>query len=172
MPDRFTFQWFCDILPSKMSGGVKGERPQGELTSPTIFEESEIKSRIDRTREKIVEHLKKVELDSPRFQAFADYADLYYAAYGQDDANEGVLAYNPTLIAETIRQRRNGCIKGYNSEFERIMVLAGDLRNVLEHKYSEDDVRGKGSRSDLAIELRIIKTNEIVRKNHAPSPPR
>jgi len=141
-----------------VSGGIEGESPRGELAN----------QQIDQARQKIVEHLKDATLASPRFQAFADLADLCFAAYNREHHEDGIFAYNQALIAETIRQRKNG-IKGYNSEMSDALTLVSNLGEALEGKWPESKYANKNSKLYLAGELRGIKNDEIIRKNNKPS---
>jgi hypothetical protein len=69
----------------------------------------------EQARQKVLEHLKDAELESPRFQAFCDYTDLQNAGEFilKPPQPEGSLLlpdrlFNADMIAETIRQRSNG----------------------------------------------------------------
>ena len=95
----------------------------------------------EKARQKIIEHLKDAELESPRFQAFADYADLQEQIGLQRKLNhlfkiDKVEVTGSPMIKETIRQRKNGR-KGYKREYELVEDITEDYYEALFDRESE-----------------------------------
>ena len=79
-------------------------------------------------RQKIEEHINDAELDSTRFQAFADYVDFKEAQFWcSDGGNFSMFEARLILIEETIRQRTNQ-VRGYRREFKHTEHLHDSLR--------------------------------------------
>jgi hypothetical protein len=140
------------------------DRFESENTNHSEYSKSIAEERI--AKQKILEHLKYAKLESPRFQAFCDYADLQNASefIRKPPPPEGIrlmpdLLFNPDMIAETIRQRSNG-IKGYKKELYQIVDVTRDYLEVSQGRYPEP-----GAQIKFASELMIIKEQEIVRKS-------
>src|SRR3954466_4456210 len=82
----------------------------------------------------IENYIKDAELDSSRFQAFADYVDHLDAKKRSErmlhDEDRTERRSKLNLIEETIRQRQNG-IRGYKEEFDNVPQLIVPLEKAL-----------------------------------------
>jgi hypothetical protein len=119
-------------------------------------------------RQKIVEYLSNAEIESPRFQAFTDYADLEYANLRETLGALAAPSDTPNIdfVRETIRQRKNG-VKGYLREHEQVISTAGDYWRAV------TDISSNPSRGafDFATALQDIKYTEIKKKSQEPLTP-
>jgi hypothetical protein len=118
-------------------------------------------------QQKIVEFLKDSELESPRFQAFTDYADLEYANLSKTlGLGAPSDAPNIDFVRETIRQRKNG-VKGYLREHEQVISVAGDYWRAV-HDRASNAPRGA---FDFGTGLQDLKYSEIKKKSQETTPP-
>jgi hypothetical protein len=126
----------------------------------------------EKAQQKILEHLRDANLESPRFQAFCDYTDLQNASefIRKPPQPESLRfmpdqLFNAVMIAETIRQRANGS-RGYKRELHQLIDVTRDYLEVAQGRYPQS-----GAQAKFALELLKIKDQEIARKSAQPSPP-
>ena len=130
-------------------------------------QEVRIKSEEEGIQE-IVEHLRGAELESARFQAFADYAD-----WQNELAKENG---DVKIINETIRQRKNG-MREYKKEYDQLPKVIGPyiraLRNTLSNEPFNKGFNPLERHSQIFVAtLQNIKDQEIdKRSQQSPTPP-
>src|SRR4051812_17860237 len=84
---------------------------------------------------KVEEQLNQSAMESPQFQAFADYIDYMRAETDLeiDDSNNPYTSQQKDmkycLIEETIRQRRNGVL-GYEQAYDNASLLIQNVRSA------------------------------------------
>jgi hypothetical protein len=136
-----------------MSSGIESD---GKFNTS---EKTELTS-IEKTIQKIEEHIKDAKLDSPIFQAFADYADFVNAeSLLRQNRHSSMFQMEHSLIKETIRQRQNGII-GYKKEYKDAEKLAIELGKAI----SIDREKGK-EELDFHIYLGNIKNRAVDKKS-------
>ena len=111
----------------------------------------------DKARQRIVEHLQDAELESPRFQAFADYTDLQNSHEWLPRPNR---IFNADMVRETTRQRINGT-KGYKREYEQVQGMVDDYWRVCKDTSFDPPM----AQSKFAQFLMEIKNQEIEKKS-------
>ena len=140
-----------------MSEGVEGQpqlQPQ-EVSIPSAEKEG--------IRE-IAERLKDAKLESPEFQAFADFADKQ---------QEG----DTKLLEETIRQRRNG-MRGYKAAYDQMPKVTDAYSSALLKRLLGDASLIHMDRKSIdmhknvfAFTLKDLKEQLIDAKSQQSQPP-
>src|SRR4051794_39749441 len=112
-------------MPEGIEGHHQLQHQEGRSEiPPTSLPEhgqDELRAEKEGVRE-IAEHLRDVELESARMQAFADYADREKELASKNG--------DAKMIDETIRQRRNG-MRGYKKEYDQIPTIIGAYSGAL-----------------------------------------
>jgi hypothetical protein len=133
-------------------------------------------SPIDQALGKLEDHIQDAELNSPRFQAFADNADMFHALLtlnvpSAEESNwmkhsKGMMEMRAVIIAEDIRKKENSVV-GYKKEM-------GGLEPLFDGLLAATGVGTKKSKqtdqqATMAIKrLVAIKEQAIERKSQQP----
>jgi hypothetical protein len=143
-----------------MSETIEGHQPvdPSPENDPLKFE------RVEKAEQKIIDHLKDTALESPRFQAFADFVDFREATSHMPGERDEI---KKAMIEETIRQRKNG-VKGYKTEFELIGETTHDYWQALASFTNSTDEFLARTPKQFALGLRTIKDKEIDKRNQQP----
>jgi hypothetical protein len=154
-----------------------GERGEFNLRRNLI--ESDGVSPIDEALRKIEDHIEDAELNSPRFQAFADGADVVYAnltiRYPSAEEHKGITRnmreMREVLIDEDIRKKKNTVV-GYKQELDGAERLFEGLMNAVDA--TTKNAKGKDQQATMVSAIKrvvAIKEQAIDRKSQPSTPP-
>lgn len=129
--------------------------------------ETPAQTRTEKAIRQIEHYIAVAALDSPLFQAFADYTDRLNAEQLRNHIKDDRTHLTLCLIEETIRQRKNG-VRWYKRAFEfQVRLLQSDLKSAL----MADGHAARHVNRAISKNLTDIKEQAIERKNMRLSTP-
>jgi hypothetical protein len=133
-------------------------------------------SPIDQALGNLEDHIEDAELNSPRFQAFADCTDMFHAiltlrvpsAEESKWMSRSMMEMRAVIIAEDIRKKENSVV-GYKQEMEEVERLFNGLTDVVDTTTKKAKQKDQQATMVSAIKgVREIKKQAIDRKSQQP----